>query len=1410
MATGAGDAIAEDGEAPARRRRRYGWKKILFGAIAGLLALVLVLLAALDTPPGRRFIIDQIEQLAPASGLKIKIGRIDGSIYGEMQISDLRLYDPEGLWLEVPALTVDWRPLAFLTANRLRIESASSDYVILRKLPALIPSDEPQPLLPGFDIYVGDLAVERLRIAEGIAGERRDAALAGSIDIRDGRARVELRARSLDSGERLALDLDAEPDGDAFDLDLQLQAPADGIIAGLTGIERALTVDIAGQGTWTSWEGEALIDSGDARAVDLNVAIRDGTYQLGGMVRTGELFDPGIVTRLTAPQTTLNASGNFEGRRFDGDFELRSAAAAIAGNGAFDLAESRFEGVFADIRLLEPSALVEDMRGRDVRLQLRLDGGFSRAGFTYLLTAPQAAFGATGVTGLRIGGEGRLSEMPIRLPLSASADRVTGVGETAGEILRNVRIDGAVLVTERQIVADGLDVRSDRFRGDLSVLYELSTGGYQVGVDGAIDRYYIPGFGTVDLSANVEVRPGPGGRFALTGRARGIVRSLENATVANLAGGLPRFDANISYGADGRFGFTDLRIQAPDLSFAGRGRLDADGTIYVAGSGQQSQYGPVRLTAEGNPSRPRLALALANPLPSAGIANVEAQLNPTAEGYAYRVSGDSLGGPFTSNGDILLPSGAPIEIAVAELAVADTISSGRLTLADAGIVGRLGITGTGLEGTVVLEPVGGVQAVRVDLEAENAELGGAIATTVRQATVDLDALLYPEAPEIVGRVEAFGVRRRGVSLARIEADIDMLGGRGTIDAEIGGARGREFEFSATADIAPDTVIVTGGGSFEGDPITLSPLRATRTEDGWRIAESTIEYAGGGATVSGLVGGSDTRLDARLDSIPLSVVDIFLPETGLGGIATGRLVYDQPAGQALPYVDAELRIRSLTREGFALRPRPVNLGINARLSGGRLAARGIMESDGEEIMRGQVRIDPIDQAAGFAGLTAAPLFAELRYSGPAETIWQLTGNELFSITGPLAGRADARGTLDNPQIVGEIRTENARLESALTGTVVEGITTRGRFDGATFNLPEFTGTTPGGGTVSGSARFDLGLAGGLGMDVALDTRRALLLRRDDIEARVSGPLAITLQAPPGTAAGTETARPEGRIEGDLTLVEGRFALGQAAPAAAIPQLNVVEINRPLDEPEEPPPPIEWTLAIDVAADNRFDVVGLGLDSEWAADLEVRGSIADFRIFGDMDLVRGAYSFAGRRFELERGNIEFYGNSPVNPALDIVAEGGVEDLQATINIGGNAQNPEIRFASVPALPESELISRLLFGTSITNLSAFEAIQLGAAVASLQGGGGGGLNPINALRDAIGLDRLRIVPADPAEDRETAIAAGFYITRRLYAEVISDGQGYSASRLEFQLTRWLSLLSSISTVGRVRGAVEISRDY
>jgi translocation and assembly module TamB len=149
-----------------------------------------------------------------------------------------------------------------------------------------------------------------------------------------------------------------------------------------------------------------------------------------------------------------------------------------------------------------------------------------------------------------------------------------------------------------------------------------------------------------------------------------------------------------------------------------------------------------------------------------------------------------------------------------------------------------------------------------------------------------------------------------------------------------------------------------------------------------------------------------------------------------------------------------------------------------------------------------------------------------------------------------------------------------------------------------------------------------------------------------------------------------------------------------------------------------------------------------------------------------------------------------------------------LTARIAVTGTALRPAIAFSSTPALPDEELLSRLLFGQSIANISAPEALQLGAALASLKGGGG--LDPINKLRKAVGLDRLRIVPADVATGRGTSVAAGKYLTRRLYAEVISDGRGYNATQLEFRVTSWLSLLSAVSTIGRQSINARISHDY
>ena len=73
--------MAGDPQTAAPRRFRFQTRHWVFSAGVALVMLVMAALAWLDTGGGHRFIIDRIEALAPRSGLKIRLGKIEGSIY---------------------------------------------------------------------------------------------------------------------------------------------------------------------------------------------------------------------------------------------------------------------------------------------------------------------------------------------------------------------------------------------------------------------------------------------------------------------------------------------------------------------------------------------------------------------------------------------------------------------------------------------------------------------------------------------------------------------------------------------------------------------------------------------------------------------------------------------------------------------------------------------------------------------------------------------------------------------------------------------------------------------------------------------------------------------------------------------------------------------------------------------------------------------------------------------------------------------------------------------------------------------------------------------------------------------------------------------------------------------------------
>ena len=1384
--------MTEETDAPPPVRARFRWGRAIAIAVVALVGIVLAALGIVDTSIGHRWVADRIATIRTPTGLRFSVGRIDGSLYSDMRLVDLRVYDLDGLLVQVPQARLDWRPLNWArgTLDIRRVEAATAT---LYHVPHTRRTGRQTPILPDFDIRIDRLRLDRLVLARRVLGRERVAKVEGRADIRDGRAVVTLNGVVAGS-DRLRLHLDARPDYDRFDLAVEAWGAKDGVLAKAVGVRAPVTLNVAGAGRWSRWDGLAKGRIGGQRAVDLRLSAQAGRYALSGQIAPSLVLH-GRLQRLTAPRVIVAGQADFADRRLNGALVLRSPALRVRARGVVDLGASRFQGLRVDAKLVRPEALFLNMSGQAIAMSLRLDGAFDRAAFDYKLAATRFAFDRTGFEDAVAAGKGRLQgRWPLTLPIRFTATRVTGVGEAAGGILHRLSAAGELRITPREITGQGLALRSDKLAGRLNLRIDLTNGRYDVGLDGALRRYLIPGLGIVDVTSRLTAVPGPDGHGTrVVGRGEAQVRRLDNAFLRSLAGGLPHLTTDLERGTDGVFHFHRLVLTGPDIRLTGKAIRRRDGTFHFVGGGRQRRYGPVQLVLDGRIDKPTLDLLLAAPNAAMGLSDVRAHLDPTDQGFAFRAAGGSRLGPFQASGAILLPRGQEAVIQIQPLLVAGARATGALNVVAGGFAGRMDVSGGGLSGELLFRPVGEVQRIEAHLAARQAEISG---VTVRQGRVDLIALLDPAGASIEGTANAQGLRRGALHIAQMSGTARMRGGNGEVKVGISGSRGRAFSIQTVTQVSPDRFSTTAQGTLDRRPLQLlSPAIVTRDGDGWALAPTRLSFAGGEAKLAGRFDRDAVELQAGLTRMPLAVLDIGYPGLGLGGTATGTLTIRQATGA--PTGKADLTIRGLTRAGLVLTSRPIDMGVAGVLSAERLGVRAVMASGGKIIGRGQALIVPGGAGDWAARMQAGRLIAQLRYAGPADTLWRLTGVEMFDLSGPVAIGADVTGSLNQPVIRGAVKAVGARIESATTGTVLTDVQATGRFGGSRLVIDRFAAQAGKDGRVSGTGQFDFAAAKGVGLDLALNASNAVMIARDDIGATVTGPLTFHSDGAGGT------------IGGDVVLNRSRYRLGRASAATAVPQLNIREINIPGGGEEDDVPRKPWTLAVKAHAPNGLIVSGLGLNSEWSADLKIGGTPDNPAITGQATLIRGDYEFAGRDFDLARGIIRFGGEVPANPALDIAANANVQGLSATIRVTGTALKPEIGFSSTPALPNDELLSRLLFGTSIASLSAPEALQLAAAVAALQDGGNG-LNPINAVRRAAGLDRLRVLPADVQIGRGTSVAAGKYITRRFYAEIITDGQGYSATQIEFQVTRWLSLLSSISTLGRQNVNVRISKDY
>ena len=511
----------------------------------------------------------------------------------------------------------------------------------------------------------------------------------------------------------------------------------------------------------------------------------------------------------------------------------------------------------------------------------------------------------------------------------------------------------------------------------------------------------------------------------------------------------------------------------------------------------------------------------------------------------------------------------------------------------------------------------------------------------------------------------------------------------------------------------------------------------------------------------------------LTKLDLAALTAILARPPVKGLLDAEATLDGGAGRAT----LDGRIAGLEAAGNAAPPADVTL--KGAWSNGRVSLSAVASARGLPDARAEIAF-PMARAAD-GGLPspapAATLSGSVRWAGRVASVWRLLDIDGHDLDGDADIRLAIGGTLSDPRLTGTAGLQNGRYANDDFGTRLQNLDLDATLKGDEVRL---TGSATDG--ARGRLAIDLTapLGNAIGRASGGVTLTAMrLLARDDLSARIDGALKLA----PGASGPV--------LGGTLTVTD----LVAGIPEGGPPDLVVVDVIDP-DAPPAPPPRAESgndapvpaiALAVDVAIPGPAKVGGRGLDSLWKGALKIGGDLADPRIAGKLTLQRGTLAFGSRSFALTEGVIEFDGGPSLEPRLRIVATQEEADLTASLILSGRASAPEISVSSTPARPQDEVFALLLFGRSVSRLSAIEGLELANSIAALSGGGDIRGGVLGELRQQFGLDVLSV---DLGEDGQATVKAGSYLADRVYFELRQGGpNGGTTGHLEIEIDENIS---------------------
>jgi translocation and assembly module TamB len=376
-----------------------------------------------------------------------------------------------------------------------------------------------------------------------------------------------------------------------------------------------------------------------------------------------------------------------------------------------------------------------------------------------------------------------------------------------------------------------------------------------------------------------------------------------------------------------------------------------------------------------------------------------------------------------------------------------------------------------------------------------------------------------------------------------------------------------------------------------------------------------------------------------------------------------------------------------------------------------------------------------------------------------------------LDGQLNGNGQISGTLQQPQINGELRLTEGEIAGAELPVSFEQLQVTAIIDGERVRVDgDWRSGEQGQGQIGGTIDW----AQALDLDLRISGSQLPVIVEPYAELEIAPDLRIQL------------ADEQLAVSGKLRVPRGEITVRELPPSTVKVSEDAVIVGA---EAEENKPPLAIRMDVDVeVGQDRLRFSGFGLTADLAGYLHIGD---DFDARGELSLNKGRYRAYGQRLTIRRARLLFTGVLS-QPYLDIEAIRRIEDenVIAGLRITGSAEQPRVDVFAEPAMSQEQALSYLVLGrplgaeTGDSNLLAQAALGLGlAGSASITGNVAQrlGIEDFQLDTEGSGAD-TSVVASGKLTDRLTlrygvgvfepanTVALRYQLTKRIFLEAAS----------------------------------------